>query len=82
MILRPFAGRGREIAPEYDLILLGAGSSAGAEDFSAKVVENLGALLVHGVAVRPGHPVILGIVAIDNRTYRLLAFLAILSRPP
>jgi putative molybdopterin biosynthesis protein len=61
-------GRVREIAPEYDLILLGAGSSAGAEDFSAKVVEKLGTLLVHGVAVRPGHPVILGMLSIDKRT--------------
>ncbi|MEW5829365.1 MAG: molybdopterin biosynthesis protein [Chloroflexota bacterium] len=54
--------RVREAAREHDLILLNAGSSAGAEDFSAKVVETLGALLVHGVAVRPGHPVILGTV--------------------
>ncbi len=46
----------------HDLILLNAGSSAGAEDFSAKVVEKLGTLLVHGVAVRPGHPVILGMI--------------------
>jgi len=45
-----------------DLILLNAGSSAGSEDFSAKVVDSLGELLVHGVAVRPGHPVILGMV--------------------
>ena len=45
-----------------DLILLNAGSSAGSEDFSAKVVESLGTLLVHGVAVRPGHPVILGLI--------------------
>jgi putative molybdopterin biosynthesis protein len=49
-------------AQDHDLILLNAGSSAGAEDFSAKVVEKLGNLLVHGVAVRPGHPVILGMV--------------------
>ena len=47
---------------EHDLILLNAGSSAGSEDFSARVVESLGELLVHGVAVRPGHPVILGMV--------------------
>lgn len=47
---------------EHDLILLNAGSSAGSEDFSARVVEALGELLVHGVAVRPGHPVILGMV--------------------
>jgi putative molybdopterin biosynthesis protein len=55
----------QEAAQEYDLILLNAGSSAGAEDFSARVVEKLGKLLVHGVAVRPGHPVILG--TIDRR---------------
>lgn len=47
---------------EYDLILLNAGSSAGSEDYTAHVVESLGRLLVHGVAVRPGHPVILGMV--------------------
>ncbi len=49
-------------AAEHDLILLNAGSSAGSEDFSADVVQALGELLVHGVAVRPGHPVILGMV--------------------
>ena len=52
----------QEAAQTHDLVLLNAGSSAGAEDFSSKVVEKLGQLLVHGVAVRPGHPVILGTV--------------------
>ena len=60
-----------EAAQTHDLVLLNAGSSAGAEDFSSKVVEKLGTLLVHGVAVRPGHPVILGILnrqsSIENR---------------
>jgi putative molybdopterin biosynthesis protein len=60
-----------EAAETHDLVLLNAGSSAGAEDFSAKVVEKLGTLLVHGVAVRPGHPVILGMLnrqsKIENR---------------
>lgn len=51
-----------EAAQTHDLVLLNAGSSAGAEDFSARVVEKLGTLLVHGVAVRPGHPVILGLI--------------------
>jgi putative molybdopterin biosynthesis protein len=51
-----------EAAQTHDLVLLNAGSSAGAEDFSSKVVEKLGTLLVHGVAVRPGHPVILGTI--------------------
>src|SRR5215213_6863791 len=54
--------RVREAAQTHDLVLLNAGSSAGAEDFSAKVVEELGQLLVHGVAVRPGHPVIFGML--------------------
>ncbi len=55
--------RVQEASHEHDLVLLNAGSSAGAQDFSAKVVEKLGQLLVHGVAVRPGHPVILGVIA-------------------
>jgi putative molybdopterin biosynthesis protein len=62
-----------EAARDHDLILLNAGSSAGSEDFSARVVESLGDLLVHGVAVRPGHPVILGMVAtsVDHPSHLL-----------
>ncbi len=52
-----------QAALEHDLVLLNAGSSAGSEDYSARVVEALGELLVHGVAVRPGHPVILGMIS-------------------
>jgi putative molybdopterin biosynthesis protein len=52
----------RQAALDHDLILLNAGSSAGSEDYSAQVVQALGELLVHGVAVRPGHPVILGMI--------------------
>ncbi|HET7090388.1 MAG TPA: molybdopterin biosynthesis protein [Anaerolineae bacterium] len=51
-----------EAAPEHDLVLVNAGSSAGSEDYTARIVEELGTLLVHGVAVRPGHPVILGTI--------------------
>ncbi len=56
-----------EAARHHDLVLLNAGSSAGAEDFSARVVRALGELLVHGVAVRPGHPVILGMLQVEDR---------------
>lgn len=45
-----------------DLILILSGSSAGSKDFTAALLQNSGELLVHGVAVRPGHPVIIGIV--------------------
>ena len=54
--------RVQDAAAVSDLVLLNAGSSAGSEDFSSRVVEKLGDLLVHGVAVRPGHPVILGML--------------------
>jgi putative molybdopterin biosynthesis protein len=49
-------------AGSHDLLLLNAGSSAGSEDYTAQVVQALGQLLVHGVAVRPGHPVVLGLI--------------------
>ncbi|HDN04965.1 MAG TPA: molybdopterin biosynthesis protein [Chloroflexi bacterium] len=49
-------------ARDHDLVLLVAGSSAGSEDYSAQIVAECGELLVHGVAVRPGHPVILGMI--------------------
>ena len=52
----------QQAADTCDLVLLNAGSSAGSEDFSARVITDLGTLLVHGVAVRPGHPVILGMI--------------------
>jgi putative molybdopterin biosynthesis protein len=55
-------------AADHDLVLLNAGSSAGSEDYTAHVVQSLGRLLVHGVAVRPGHPVVLGVVTSDERS--------------
>ncbi len=46
----------------HDIVLVNAGSSAGAEDYTAGLVEELGDLIVHGVAIRPGHPIVLGLV--------------------
>ena len=46
-----------------DVVVVNAGSSAGSEDYTASVVSELGELLVHGVAIRPGHPVVLGVVS-------------------
>lgn len=45
---------------ECDIILINAGSSAGREDFTSKVIEELGEVFIHGVAIKPGKPVILG----------------------
>ncbi|QYN34429.1 molybdopterin biosynthesis protein [Pseudonocardia sp. DSM 110487] len=52
----------RKAAAEADLVVLIAGSSAGRDDYTARVVAGAGTLAVHGVAVRPGHPVVLGAV--------------------
>ncbi len=46
----------------HDVVLVGAGSSAGREDFTAPLLEELGKVIVHGVAVKPGKPVILAFV--------------------
>ncbi|MDK2784624.1 MAG: molybdopterin molybdotransferase [Bacillota bacterium] len=54
--------RVEQAAAEADVILVGAGSSAGSEDFSARIIGELGSVLVHGAATRPGKPVILGMV--------------------
>lgn len=51
------------LAEEPDLVLALSGSSAGAYDYTAAAIEALGELLVHGIAVRPGHPVIIGMAA-------------------
>jgi molybdopterin molybdotransferase len=45
---------------EADLIVTTGGSSIGKRDLLPAVVEEMGELLVHGVALKPGHPVALG----------------------
>ena len=50
----------RSAALAADLVLVIAGSSAGRSDHTAAVVARAGGLAVRGVAVRPGHPVLLG----------------------
>ena len=47
---------------DSDLVLINAGSSAGSEDYTSHIVGELGRLLVHGIAIRPGHPVIIGML--------------------
>ncbi len=49
-----------QAASECDLVILNAGSSAGREDFSARVIRELGEVLYHGIAMKPGKPAILG----------------------
>ena len=49
-------------AATCDLLIIIAGASAGRDDYTVEVIKHLGVLAVHGVAVRPGHPVVLGAI--------------------
>ena len=44
-----------------DAVVVNAGTSAGREDYTKSIIEELGAVAVHGVAIRPGKPVVLGV---------------------
>lgn len=51
------------IASDLDIIMINAGSSAGSRDYTVHVINSLGEVLVHGVAMMPGKPTILAAVA-------------------
>lgn len=53
----------RAVESEADIIIINAGSSAGSKDYTAHVIGEMGEVLVHGVAMMPGKPTILGIIA-------------------
>lgn len=50
------------VVPENDMVVINAGTSSGTEDFTATVLAGLGRVCCHGVAIRPGRPVILAVV--------------------
>ena len=45
-----------------DIVIINAGSSAGTEDYTVHVLREIGEVIIHGVAMKPGKPVILAIV--------------------
>ena len=54
-----------------DVVIVNAGSSAGSEDFTARVFSDVGDVVVHGVAIRPGHPLVLGVARQGKRAIPL-----------
>jgi putative molybdopterin biosynthesis protein len=52
----------RAAAAAYDMVIVNAGASAGSRDHTAGVIAGLGEIVLHGVNIRPGKPVILGLV--------------------
>ncbi|MBT3255669.1 MAG: molybdopterin biosynthesis protein [Deltaproteobacteria bacterium] len=65
---------------EADMIIVNAGSSAGSKDYTVHAIGEMGEVLVHGVAMMPGKPTILGIVegkpVIGNPGYAVSAALS------
>ncbi len=45
-----------------DMVVVNAGASAGSEDFTGQIIGELGEVILHGINIKPGKPVILGIV--------------------
>jgi putative molybdopterin biosynthesis protein len=70
----------KEALATCDLVLINAGSSAGTEDYTYQAVAALGKVLVHGVAMMPGKPTLLGEVdgkpVIGNPGYPVSAVLS------
>jgi molybdopterin molybdotransferase len=54
---------------DSDLILLTGGSSVGIADLTAKVINDAGkpGVLVHGVSIKPGKPLIVGLIATPGK---------------
>lgn len=50
----------QQAVSENGLVIVSAGSSAGTKDYTVDVIAELGEVLVHGVAIKPGKPVIIG----------------------
>lgn len=48
-----------ELLKQNDMVLVNAGSSAGTEDYTVHILREIGEVLIHGVAIKPGKPVIL-----------------------
>jgi len=51
---------------DVDLILTSGGTSAGTGDVLREVLDDLGEVLVHGIAVKPGKPTIIGRLKNNN----------------
>lgn len=47
-------------ADENDMVLISGGSSAGVKDMTVKVIDKLGEVYFHGIALKPGKPTICG----------------------
>lgn len=49
-----------QLVSENDVVVINAGSSAGSEDYTVGLIRELGEVFVHGIAIKPGKPTIMG----------------------
>jgi putative molybdopterin biosynthesis protein len=49
-----------QMAASQDILVIIAGSSQGRDDYTSQMVQKFGTLYLHGVAIKPGKPVVLG----------------------
>ncbi|MBP3200869.1 MAG: molybdopterin biosynthesis protein [Lachnospiraceae bacterium] len=70
----------KESIKNNDVTIINAGSSAGTEDYTVHILREIGEVIVHGVSMKPGKPVILAIVdgkpVIGLPGYPMSAYLA------
>ena len=45
-----------------DMVVVNAGASSGSEDFTSRAISETGEVIFHGVSIKPGKPVMAGIV--------------------
>ncbi|WP_457752268.1 molybdenum cofactor synthesis domain-containing protein [Thermococcus sp.] len=45
-----------------DLVLLSGGASGGIRDLTSSIIEELGEVKIHGIAIQPGKPTIIGLI--------------------
>ena len=50
----------QKAAAECDAVLMSGGSSVGVKDAACRIIESMGVLLLHGIAIKPGKPTIIG----------------------
>ena len=50
----------KDASEKFDAVLILAGSSAGRDDYTCDIIKELGEVCVHGIAIKPGKPAVLG----------------------
>jgi len=70
----------KAVDSDAHLVIINAGSSAGSKDYTANTIGEMGEVLIHGVAMMPGKPTILGAIkdkpVIGNPGYTVSATLS------